>query len=71
MFRVQRAGTVGVDLRLWHQIQNSFIRQRYNFVYFMGCPETVKEMNKRDAAFQRSYMRDQRKILRFLNTGGA
>jgi hypothetical protein len=53
------------------RIQDSVVRQRDDFVDFVRGAETIKEMNKRHAAFERGDMRNQRKVLGFLNAAGA
>ena len=62
---------MGINLRLRHQSEDRVIGQRYNLIDFMRCAETIKEMNKRNSAFQRSNLRNQRKILSFLYAAGA
>ena len=71
MFWIQRAGAMGIDFCLRHQFENCVIGQGDNFVDFVGGTETIEEMNKWDAAFQRSYLRNESKVLRFLNVCGA
>ena len=60
-----------VDFRLRQKIQDSIVRQRDDFVDFVRRAETIKEVDKRHAAFKRGDMRNQRKILCFLNAAGA
>ncbi|MNE03085.1 hypothetical protein D3C80_955750 [compost metagenome] len=60
-----------IDLRLRHQLKNCAVGQRHDFIDFVGSTETVKEMNKGHAAFERRYVRNQRKVLRFLHVTGA
>ena len=71
VLRVQGAGAMGVNFRLRKQVSDRVISQRDDFVDFVRGTETVEEMNKRHAAFQRRNVRDQREVLRFLNAAGA
>ena len=47
-----------VDFRLRQQIQDSIVGQRDDFVDFVRGAETIKEVNKRHAAFERGDMRN-------------
>ena len=67
MFRVERPGAMSINFGLRHEIKNSVIGQRDNFVDFVGRTETIKEMNKWHAAFQRRDVRNESKVLRFLD----
>ncbi|CCJ85835.1 hypothetical protein BN133_2212 [Cronobacter dublinensis 582] len=67
VFRVQRAGAVGVDLRLRQQRADRLIGQRRDFVDLVRGAKPIEEMNKRHAAFQRGDMGNQREILRLLD----
>ncbi|CCJ75364.1 hypothetical protein BN135_428 [Cronobacter muytjensii 530] len=71
VLRVQRAGAVGVNLRLRQQRADRLIGERRDFVYLMRGAKTIKKMNKRHAAFQRGDMGYQRKILRLLHAARA
>ncbi len=53
MFRVERPGAMSINFGLRHEIKNSVIGQRDNFIDFVGRAETIKEMNKWHAALQR------------------
>lgn len=66
MFRAERAGAMGINFGLRHQFKNRVIGQRDNFIDFVGRAETIKEMNKWNAAFQRRDVRNESKVLRFL-----
>ena len=52
MFRVERPGAMSINFGLRHEIKNSVIGQRDNFIDFVGRAETIKEMNKWHAALQ-------------------
>lgn len=65
MFRVERPGAMSINFGLRHEIKNSVIYQRDNFIDFVGRAETIKEMNKWHAAFQRRDVRNESKVLRF------
>ncbi|CSP97629.1 Uncharacterised protein [Shigella sonnei] len=67
MFRVERPGAMSINFGLRHEIKNRVIGQRDNFVDFVGRAETIKEMNKWHAAFQRRDVRNESKVLRFLD----
>ena len=67
MFRVERAGAMGINFGLRHQFKNRVIGQRDNFIDFVGRAETIKEMNKWHAALQRRDVRNKSKVLRFLD----
>ena len=56
MFRVQRAGTMRINFSLRHQAEDRVIGQRHNFIDFMRCAETIKEMNKRNPTFQSGHL---------------
>ena len=47
-----------VDFRLRQQIQDSIVSQRDDFINFVRGAETIKEVNKRHAAFERGDMRN-------------
>ena len=61
---------MSIDFRLRHQSEDRVVGQWHNFIDFMGCTETIKEMNKRNPAFQGGYLRNQRKVLCLLNAAG-
>ena len=67
MLRIQPAGAVGINFCLRYQFKNRVIGQRDNFIDFVGRAETIKEMNKWHAALQRCDVRNESKILRFLD----
>ena len=56
MLWVQRAGAMCGDFILRQQPADGVIRQWHDFVDFVRGAETVEEMNKRHAAFQRGDM---------------
>ena len=62
---------MGVDLRLRQQIQDSIVSQRDDFIDLMRGAEPIKEMNKRNPAFECGDMRNEGKVLSFLNAAGA
>ena len=58
VFRIKSPGAMRVDFRLRQQIQDSIVGQRDDFVDFVRGAETIKEVNKRHAAFKRGDMRN-------------
>ena len=48
-----------------HFPQNRFW-QKFNFLYFVGSAETIKEMNKWQSCFQSGNLRNKRQVVSFL-----
>ena len=71
MLRIQRAGAMCSNFVVRQQAADGVIGQRHDFINFVRGAETIKEVNKRHAAFERGDMRNERKVLRFLHACGA
>ena len=71
MFGIQGALAMFIDFILRQQAEKGIVRQRGDFVDFVRGAETIEEMYKWHPALQRGDMRNQRKILRFLDAAGA
>ncbi len=71
MFGIQGALAMFIDFILRQQAEKGIVRQRGDFVDFVRGAETIEEMYKWHPALQRSDMRNQRKILGFLDAAGA
>ncbi len=71
VLRIQRAGAMGIDIRLWQQIQKGVVCQRNDFIDLVRGAETIKEMNKRYATLKGCNVRNQREVLCFLYAAGA
>ena len=64
--RSQRAFAASLDIFFINDLTNDAVFERFDFHHFVRSTETVKEMHRRDSAFQSGSVGDERQVLAFL-----